>query len=201
MWRFLLISFAVLGWSFYELSGGSDYAPVENSIQMRGDPARPPAQRPEPEESPREDRTLAEIEALMDQLGQTEAATDEQAAALAAARSDGMSIIEAEASRPKAELLDLPKPEKPEEGVPAIDAAVAAAMGEVTVSPDQILWVKESVVDLHTGPGLDFDTVTQITKGTEVAILENPGHGWLNVRVMGSYQTGWLAEWLVMEPR
>ena len=45
MWRFILISFAFLGWSFYELSGGADYAPVTNSIQVRAqlDNARPKA--------------------------------------------------------------------------------------------------------------------------------------------------------------
>ena len=35
MWRFILVSFAFLGWAFYELSGGADYAPIANSIQAR----------------------------------------------------------------------------------------------------------------------------------------------------------------------
>ena len=35
MWRFIIVSFAFLGWSFYELSGGSDYRPSANSIQTR----------------------------------------------------------------------------------------------------------------------------------------------------------------------
>ena len=35
MWRFILVSFAFLGWSFYELSGGADYRPSANSIQAR----------------------------------------------------------------------------------------------------------------------------------------------------------------------
>ena len=30
--------------------------------------------------------------------------------------------------------------------------------------------------------------------------IQDPGHGWLNVRVMDNYQTGWVAEWLVMKP-
>lgn len=196
MWRFLLVSFAVLGWSFYELSGGSDYEPSENSIQARAKLIRPQA-RPRPEETPREERTLAEVEALMDRLDQTEAETEEQSAALAAARSDGLSIIEAEASRPKAELLNLSVSGMSEEDDTAIEAAITAAMDGAAPSPDRIRWVKENVVDLRSGPGLDFDRITQITKGTEVAVLENPGHGWLNVRVIESYQTGWLAEWLV----
>ncbi|MCZ4353221.1 SH3 domain-containing protein [Roseovarius aestuarii] len=34
MWRFVLISFGVLSFAFYELSGGSDYAPAQNSLQV-----------------------------------------------------------------------------------------------------------------------------------------------------------------------
>lgn len=35
MWRFMIVTFAFLGWSFYELSGGSDYTPVETSLQAQ----------------------------------------------------------------------------------------------------------------------------------------------------------------------
>lgn len=34
MWRFMLISFGLLGFAFYELSGGADYAPSPNSLQV-----------------------------------------------------------------------------------------------------------------------------------------------------------------------
>lgn len=33
MWRFILITFGFLGFAFYELSGGADYAPSDNSLQ------------------------------------------------------------------------------------------------------------------------------------------------------------------------
>lgn len=33
MWRFILATFAILGWSFYTLSGGADYQPREGSRQ------------------------------------------------------------------------------------------------------------------------------------------------------------------------
>lgn len=35
MWRFMLLSFAFLGWAFFEMSGGADYRPSANSIQAR----------------------------------------------------------------------------------------------------------------------------------------------------------------------
>lgn len=207
MWRFVLVSLVVMGWSFYELSGGSDYAPVENSIQVQGLPDRTPP-RPAAQEPAARNRTLAQVEAMMDELGraQTEAEdrirteAEELSLTLAAVNTDGPSIIEAEASRPKAELLELQIEERRGESTADIEAAVAAAIGDVTADPSRLRWVKETVVDLRTGPGLTFDKVARITKGTEVAVLEDPGHGWLNVRVMDTYQTGWLAEWLVTLP-
>ena len=197
MWRFLIVAFVVMAVSFYELSGGSDYAPVENSIQVQGLPDRAPPkpQKAEPQERP---RTLAQVEAMMAELEKTEEETEELSLALVA--TDGLGIIAAEASRPKAELLQMELPDRPAESDAAIEAAIAAAIGETAVDPSQIRWVKENVVDLRAGPGLTFDRIMQVTKGTEVAVLEDPGHGWLNVQVVDTYQSGWLAEWLVTLP-
>ena len=87
-----------------------------------------------------------------------------------------------------------------EEDSTAIDAAVAAALGEVTFDQSQIRWVKENIIDLRAGPGLSFDRVRQVSKGAEVAVLEDPGHGWLNVQVVDGYETGWVPEWLLTDP-
>lgn len=199
MWRFVLVSFVALGWSFYVLSGGADYEPVENSIQVQSTIEKPEPEA-EPETVSRNSQTLAQVEAMMDSLEKTEESTEELSVTLAATRTDGPGIIQAEASRPKAELLKMNISDRKFETQESIDAAVAAALGDPSVDPSQLRWVKEGMVDLRSGPGLTFDRVAQVTKGTEVAVLEDPGHGWLNVRVMDSYQTGWLAEWLVTEP-
>lgn len=212
MWRFLVVSFVVLGWSFYELSGGSDYAPAEHSLQVQGLPSRA---TPEPARvaAPEQQRTIADVEATMQRLGETEEKTDAVTLTLAQVNRDAFSIIEAEAERPKAELLALELPEQmvalpePEFELgsgpvsdPGIDAAIAAALGEVIAAPEDLRWVKENVVDLRSGPGLTFDTVVQLTRGAEVAILEDPGNGWLNVQVVDGYTSGWVAEWLLMMP-
>lgn len=200
MWRFLVISFAVLALTFYELSGGAGYEPAPNSIQARADLVRPKA-RPETGPPAPGAQTLAEVEALMDQLNEAETKTEQVSVTLATARTDGIGILAGEASRPKAELLELedvsPKPETDA----SIESAIAAAIGEARFEDEQLRWVKEGMVDLRTGPGLSFDTVTRLTKGTEVAVVEDPGHGWLKVQLVDGYQSGWLAEWLVTRPR
>lgn len=212
MWRFVLISFAALALTFYQLSGGADYRPAPNSIQARAGLVRPRA-RPTPQADDRRARAMAEVTASMEALGQTAARRGKRTAAVsvrrAAPRRDAISILRAEASRPKAELLDLPAaarsaPAAPQGGDaadPAIEAAIAAAMGEVVVDPSRIRRVKENLVDLRTGPGLSFERVATLAKGTELGILEDPGNGWLKVRVLNGYQSGWLAEWLLTEPQ
>ncbi len=208
MWRFIATSFALLGLAFYLLSGGADYEPAPGSLQAAADRERPQA-RTAPERPAPPSPSLAEVEATMDSLRRAEAETEDLSVTLAATRLDGAGIIAAEASRPKAELLNLNLPESAMTGgtagdTPAQDdgiaAALAAALGQTDHESADLRWVKESMVDLRVGPGLSFDTVTRITKGTEVAVLENPGHGWLKVQVTGGYQSGWVAEWLLVEP-
>ena len=178
MWRFVLVSFVFLGWVFYFLSGGAEYKPAENSIQVQGrKSARTAEAETAPARSETESRTIAQVEAMMAGLQKAEAETERLSATLNAARRDGPGIIEAEASRPKAELLALELPERKAEDDAAVEAAIAAAIGQVGTDPDQLRWVKENVVDLRSGPGLTFDKVAEITTGTEVAVLEDPGHG------------------------
>ena len=204
MWRFVVVCFFALGWLFYELSGGADYEPSPNSLQVRAELVRPKA-RPQPQQSTRRERTLAQVEATMGQLEQAQAKTEKLSVTLAATRTDGLSIIEAETTRPKAELLALklpPRQQAPDTATDtAIDAAITSALGMPPADPARLRWVKQTVVALRSGPGLTFDNVAQIAKGTEVAILEDPGHGWLKVQVSGGYQTGWLAEWLLTAPQ
>ena len=224
MWRFVLIAFIAMGWSFYELSGGSDYEPSANSLQAhlatQTEAATEDAVATLPQaafgESSTETyaagtteeeraRSMAAVEQMMERLGSDDAeeedATDDLTVTLAAARSDAASIIRAEAERPKAELLQMQLAARDSDAAnQSIDDAIAAAMGQVVVAPDQVRWVNENVVELRTGPGLTFDSVARITRGTEVGIIEDPGHGWIKVQVVGGYQAGWLAEWLVKEP-
>lgn len=212
MWRFLLIGFAFLGVSFYVLSGGASYEPAPNSLQAQA--KLPPDERinyraPKVEDVGQDEpQTLAEVVTSFEALGTAQDDAEDLALTLASVRTDATGLLEAEASRPKAELLNMALPEttfeirtNTEEDQSAIDAAVAAALGEVTFDASQIRWVKENIIDLRSGPGLTFDRVTQLTKGAEVAILEAPGHGWLNVQVVDGFETGWVAEWLLTDPQ
>ena len=212
MWRFIATSFALLGLAFYVLSGGAEYEPVPGSLQAMADRAQPQP-RTAPERPAAPSRSMAEVEATMESLRRTESETETRSedlsVTLATTRMDGAGIIAAEANRPKGELLTLDLPDSPMTtdatgDAPAQDdaltSALAAALGQPVYESSDLRWVKENMVDLRAGPGLSFDTVTHITKGTEVAVIEDPGHGWLKVQATDNYQTGWVAEWLLVNP-
>ena len=65
MWRFMVVTFGFLGFTFYELSGGADYAPGPNSIQARaGLPAEAPQSGDAPGTARENERHLASVEDL-----------------------------------------------------------------------------------------------------------------------------------------
>lgn len=197
MWRFITVTFAFLGWSFYVLSGGADYEPRTNSIQARAllDDVRPLA-RPgsvivataeEVEETP-----SAETAALTDEdLAVTRALTtlsdldipkDQVQLTLAAVSPAEVNEPEFEADAQKVETLT-----QTPEIVPEAPAPTPADLREVT----------GTVVNMRDGPSTFYLTIGQLRQGDQVEVLDNPGEGWLKIRVTDTGQEGWMADWLV----
>ncbi len=206
----MFLSLLFLFWAFYELSDGADYAPAPNSLQAQarrqaeGKTPRPaaPGTRATRAVTP---GTLKEVEAAMNQIDRRAAAARRVSVSLTTTRTSTVKVVEAEASRPKADPPGLDPSGRgigrDGAGNGAIEAAIAAALGEMPTDPAHPRWVKEGIVDLRAGPGLAFERIAQLARGTEVAVLEDPGNGWLEVQVSGRFETGWLAGWLLAEPR
>lgn len=57
--------------------------------------------------------------------------------------------------------------------------------------------VTGEVANMRTGPGTDFAPVGVLTRGTQIAVLEEPGNGWIMMEVLDTGETGWMADWLV----
>ena len=189
MWRFILISFAFLGWSFYVLSGGADYEPRLESIQARAklDNVRPLA-RPDPvqvvelvQEAPVSDDAEAVTRALS-LLENLEVTTNGKIeVTLASVAADEIVAPTLEANTEKSELLTQ---------VPDIAADQIAVMTDTRR-------VTGTVVNLRDGPSTFYLAIGSVSKGDAVDVLENPGEGWLKVRVTDTQQVGWMADWLV----
>lgn len=64
---------------------------------------------------------------------------------------------------------------------------IAAAMGEVAVSVN--------ILNVRSGPGLDYDTISKISQSEKYTVLEEKNN-WYKIR-LSSTKEGWVASWLV----
>lgn len=223
MWRFMLVTFGFLGLVFFEMSGGADYAPVDNSIQVRAlqEPATP-ATRPKTKPS-----RLASVEDLrttrLEQLDTTPGGRFEVTLASANTTS-----FRTETARPSPAADEkLARLTAPEAGNP-VEQAVARALTDPSVTAQtnatkiwpgaielfsqrqarqavvptgsDIRYVTGNVVNMRNGPGTGHARITSLTQGTEVAVLDSTQDGWLMLRVTDTGEEGWMADWLVSAP-
>lgn len=218
MWRFMLITFGFLGFAFYELSGGADYKPHTNSLQARTaqtatvevaelEPAEAPSiaeladAAPETRPADRLGITLASIqvdeseypnqtEAKSERVTASDATLDEaEQQALEAAEEDVRDVW------PGAiELFQLQEAKR----IQQTESLKAIKQDEQAANFD-IRYVTGNLVNMRGGPGTEYGKVGKLTQGTEVAVLEAPGNGWLMLRVMDTGEEGWMADWLVSD--
>lgn len=239
MWRFMAITFAFLGWSFYEMSGGNDYAPGENSLQARAveegvsptdvhvaqlDDMDQPIADANPAvvtrsiaslgdldltDDSRFQITLASVEAT-DEYDPTQeletAAVEPETSPIDAAVADAVTAdttaVEVENNVPESVLTGFVGQE-----VFSLETYVQRQTGVLLEPNDQAGYVSVvggdvrevtgSSVNMRAGPGTDFEKVGKLSKGTQVAVLEEPGNGWLMFEVLETGQTAWMADWLV----
>lgn len=191
MWRFILISFAFLGWSFYVLSGGADYEPRTQSWQARAklNDVRPLA-RPARIE-------MATLPAVQSQ------AEPEPEVTRAVTRLDDLEL--AKGNGVTLASLEVPEAAEPEFEADAdkTETLVSPEDDPATVSdnaneePRDMRSVTGTVVNLRDGPSTFYLAIGKLKQGTDVEVLENNGEGWLKIRVAETDQTGWMADWLV----
>lgn len=197
MWRFILVTFAFLGWSFYELSGGSDYAPRAMSIQARAkvDDVRPV---PRPErvnviqvaddgQSTIEDTSVTRLITTINDFDPT--AGDKINITLASASGADSDLTETGTNLEKVNLLTK-EDETPV--VPEMEASELEPIEQLDIRR-----VTGKVVNMRSGPGTSFDRIAKLTKGAEVEVMQAPEDGWINLRVVETGEIGWMADWLV----
>ncbi|MEM9910302.1 MAG: SH3 domain-containing protein [Pseudomonadota bacterium] len=219
MWRLMIVTFGVLALVFFELSGGAEYAPIENSLQRQGigphlqDSAVAAA---DPESVPQ-----AKDE---DRIANQKKRVETTLAALTATQSADPAD-HTQALKTHALIHD---PEIPDLGPDADDAAVIEALKdagaqmktewpgaiELFARRDEALGVQErtpklqqkqrdlrlvrgDLANMRGGPGTEYEKIAALTQGTEVVVLFASGNGWLELQVVESGQIGWMADWLV----
>jgi hypothetical protein len=235
MWRFILVTFAFLGFAFWEMSGGADYTPRENSIQARADapeaettladaepgqPAKPEViGLPEQDKPERFQITLASLSDMSEAGSAQETArtervedkarfltqsSDEDNAVLAALDQGGEAADEVKKHWPGAiELFEQQASQaklRKQAEAAARTARADTAGSDIRTAGDDIRYVTASSANMRGGPGTDFARVGSLGQGAEVAVLGTAANGWLELEVLDTGKTGWMADWLVSAP-
>lgn len=189
--RFIVLSFLVMGWGYYELSGGADFVP-ETPPQLATAPETAPAApagevipaaapEPAPAADPLDSVTIVtradtqDIDALPapDSIGNDAIAFEADSVADALAQALGDPVINTGEPEP------LPQSDQTAAAQPA--SGGAADLREVT----------GDTVNLREGPGTNFNVVNRLTRGTVISLLDTGPDGWVYIEVNGL--TGWMS--------
>ncbi|MFA3919089.1 SH3 domain-containing protein [Ruegeria hyattellae] len=203
--RLVIVSFAFMGFAFYELSGGADFEPrgergskLEIVAQVPKDETPPvkiassspelvpePVIEPQPTTQPVQTATpepeaqdaLARL-AQVNVIGTTDSLfqTPTEDTITLASLQEGLLSAET--------VTDAQEPEQP----------LATTLAE----PDRdIREITGTRVNMRDGPGTIYPVITRLNIGHQVEVLDSSGTGWLRLRVLPEQQIGWIAASLV----
>ncbi|WP_176556358.1 SH3 domain-containing protein [Rubellimicrobium rubrum] len=189
----LVLAFLVLGWTYWTLSGGSDFRPEVQADAAAPEPAAVP------EETAVEVVAATEPETPVPPQPQPAAAPEPEPEPnlddITAVESTAAEELPPEPSQDQA--TEAPLPISAAEALAAIDSDLTAP------SPDPALRVASSDVggdqrrvtadrvNVRQGPGVDFGVIGQVDAGDMAAILEEDG-GWVRVRTPNGAE-GWMS--------
>ena len=178
MLRFILLSFVFLGWAFYEVSGGTDFAAdlMAQKEQVRAEAAAQLAEKQAADRAAREQQNAR-------QPDKTDTPDISDAMVTRAAFDGSSPVLDNTAS-------STPAATKP-------DTATAAAQPEA--APPDIRQVTATRVNLRNGPSTQYNVILKLTQGTRVEILQEPGNGWVKLKVAENGRIGWMASRLLQK--
>lgn len=229
MKTYVWLTFAFLGWGYYEASGGADFQPGAASAgtevaqadisvpEPAGEPVAGPARQPAAYASVQHRVESALLVALRDAPGATEAAKEPlKAVALSAVTRETPFAPE----RPVA-LDTTPRPKPKPDLSPRIDERATAAAPETSLRP-RLRPVSETAgpdmpvistrggaeaghevivagANLRMGPGTNFPVLDTLEQGTRVRFLRKGEDGWVKLKAADHGRIGWMAGYLIAE--
>lgn len=215
MWRLIVVTFAFLGWSFWYLSGGSDYAPREGSLQYAAKveetrlnqqaalaAARDQVARPDAGATKISPKLLSG----MDQSATVTLASATTTAPLSdSAKRKTLTLNSDRAVQDAGVMTVSADPEKiallvaaAEVGMqnPAAAAHVQKASAKAADGRD-VRKVRSNRVNLREGPGTDYGVAGKLGRGDLVEVIADNGDGWVKLEVVDSGEIAWVADFLL----
>ena len=217
MSRFVVLSFAFLGWVFFELSGGVDFAPperpepiaqikpekpsdlrtvIENRVTAASLVSQPVIQLPiiqrrqEPRhpERPAADPNLRSTVALA------------QIASIGNGLGSSRDAFADQSGTGDLQLASL------DSGLAGLTVSTttpeqAAGLIELPQQAPDIRQVTGSRVNMRGGPGTIYPVTARLVRDQEVEVLRDSGTGWLRLRFLEEDRIGWIAASLISKKR
>jgi len=170
MKTYVWVTFAFMGWAYYEMSGGAGFVPEEQPILVaEADVA------PAPDVVTRGDTTTLLTVSTSNRTEQPGAVIVPASAPVAAAA-------------PQIEVEE-----------PVITPVVAPAITPAFEPKLDIREVAGSRVNMRMGPGTDFEVITTLNGGAALEVLSVNADGWANVMTVDRGIEGWMAERLLTD--
>ena len=209
--KFIIGTFAILGWAFWSLSGGADFEPQSRmaeipTVETEETPTIPVAPAVLAEAAPQDSDPVAEAVQTVD------ASTDGSSAAdTVVARADTSDLGQlsdspagaAPAVQPVGQdLAAAPRTPGSETSASSDNAPVFASLSgsdAASAGLNPIREVSARAVNMRDGPGTGFAVIDTLPQGTEAEIMAADGTGWVRVFIPATGMTGWMAERLLTE--
>ncbi|MEC3861492.1 SH3 domain-containing protein [Mesobacterium sp. TK19101] len=184
MTRFILLTFGFLGWTWYEMSGGSEFEPKSAEVAE--------VQTEELQSVSRASSTLDLTSVAV--VERVAAPAPEKVAAVVVSEPAPVSADTAAAPASQPVVAD---------AVPVVvpEPVVAIAEPEPVTAPAPLYLdfreITGNRVNMRNGPGTNYAVLARLSRGDEVVVLDDSGDGWLKLRVVGDNRVGWIADFLV----
>ena len=215
--KLIVLSFVILGFAFYEMSGGSDFVP--RSAAIKAEIAKNEALKNQQSNAARvakadtagkiPDRAEVEVTQLVatpavarQQEQPAKTTTPERNATAArfvgarqTASSDQVVLASLErGSTSFGNVLNINLPNSDQDAVQPEQVETVRAEPEPQTD---IREVTASRVNVRTGPSTNFDVLTKVKRGQKVEVLGDNGDGWLRLRLLPEDRVGWIAARLI----
>lgn len=223
MSRFVMVSFIVMGWSFYELSGGSDFTPPEKPAPSLVATAEPAASTKravtalslvtQPVLRPAQQTSLlfndnkiaaAAIKRPVANPGLRGEIALTQIATIGSSLEFGLQVNAQPSNDNTMQLASLSAGLTSLTGNQVIpDVAIEPIIPQVNLQAQAIdlRHVTATRVNMRNGPGTIYPVVTKLSQDASVEVLDDSGTGWLRLRVVADETTGWIAASLISKKR
>ncbi len=212
--KFVFLSFIVMGWAFFELSGGKDFKPRVNPESKVT--ASTPLAIPEPDEPVEIETTALILPSSQTPVDSKVTVTDISSAPVPEDPKPVLQVPVDLTKKPPVTLVSLEKNGNEFGGLLAefdpnairlsttVTNETTNPTPEVTSEPElppiDLRTISANHVNMRNGPGTTYDVVTRLKLGEEVEVLGDSGSGWLRLRLVSNRTVGWISASLVSKP-